>query len=53
MANYDLFPQNMATFDHYQKTTLPSYNLQAIFFVAQFRILKEKTAYAFFLAGNI
>jgi hypothetical protein len=36
-----------------QKTTSPLYNLQAIFFVAQFRILKEKNAYAFFLAGNI
>jgi hypothetical protein len=30
-----------------KKTTSPLYNFQAIFFVAQFRILKEKNAYAF------
>jgi hypothetical protein len=53
MANYDIFPQNMSTFDHYRKNHLPLYNFQAIFSVAHFRILKEKNAYAFFLDGNI
>jgi hypothetical protein len=39
-------------FDHSQKNHLPD-TFAGNFFFAQFRILKEKKAYAFFLAGNI